>query len=127
MSDSPGQQYFNQHVGFLMSNDLDSMISTQYADNAILISPFDVLDTPPPNIVQGHAKLKDFFRKWLDYHGPSNYESLYDFAETEDSISFHAIMNSQTGKWMLGEAWHIVGGFPNGKIDRHYGFAYKIS
>jgi ketosteroid isomerase-like protein len=127
VSTSPGQTFFNAHVGYLMSNDLDALVKEQYTEDAVLISPFDVLDTPPPHTLRGRQEIKNFLGKWLAYHGPSQFESLTNFVETEDSISFHSIMVSQTGRWMLGEAWHVVGGLPNGQIDRHYGFAYKIS
>jgi hypothetical protein len=124
---TPGRDFFDQHVNYLTNGDLDSLIREQYLEDAVLISPFDVLDQPPPHILRGHEQIKNFLRKWLDYHGPSTFTSLTNFVETEDTVTFHATMTSQTGNWMLGEAWHIVGGLPGGKIDRHYGFAYKIS
>ena len=52
-------------------------------------------------------------------------ESLYDFAETENSIFFQAIFTSKTGKWVVGDAWHMRGGL-TGKIEVHYSFAHKI-
>jgi len=127
MSSTAGHTFFDQHVSLLTRGDLDTLLRYQYLDDAVLISPFDVLDKPPPHILHGREAIKNFLRKWLDYHGPSNFTSLTNFAETEDSVTFHATMTSRTGNWMLGEAWHIVGGLPGGKIDRHYGFAYKIS
>jgi len=128
MSTTPGHAYFDAHVGFLMGNEVEKLVKAQYTEDAILISPFDVLPgKTPPNIVRGRAAIQDFLSKWLAYHGPSEYQALDMFAETDDSISFHAVMKSQTGLWMLGEAWHVTGGFPNGMIDRHYGFAHKLS
>ena len=127
MNTTPGHLFFDQHVNYLMSKDVDRLVQDQYTEDAVLISPFDVLNTPPPHILRGREAIKEFLTKWLDYHGPSTFTSLTNFAETEDSVTFHATMTSQTGNWMLGEAWHVVGGFPTGKIDRHYGFAYKIS
>jgi hypothetical protein len=122
VSDSPGQQFFQKHMGYLMSGDLHTMLQDQYAEDAILITPFDILDVPPPHIIHAGPAMEDFFRKWLDYHGAMTLDSLYDFAELDDSISFQALITSQTGKWVLGEAWHLA----NGKIDRHYGFAHKL-
>jgi hypothetical protein len=118
-----GQKIFEEHMAFLTSRDLDGLLKNQYTADAILISPFDVLDVPPPHIVPAGPEMINFFAKWLDYHGKMNIDSLYDFAELEDSISFQALMTSETGKWVLGEAWHLAGD----KIDRHYGFCYKIS
>jgi len=126
MADTSGRIFFDQHVGYLTKGDLDALVQGQYVEDAVMISPFDVLDKPPPHILRGRASIKDFLRRWLDYHGPSKFTSLTNFAETEDSIEFHATMTSKTGNWMLGEAWHVVGKLPDSKIDRHYGFAYKI-
>jgi hypothetical protein len=122
MSTSPGQKFFQEHMGYLMSGDLEGLLKNQYTEDAILITPFDILDVPPPHIIHAGPVMVDFFRKWLDYHGEMTIDSLYDFAELDDSISFQALITSQTGKWVLGEAWHLDGG----KIDRHYGFAHKL-
>lgn len=124
---TPGRDFFDQHVSYLRGNDLDSLLREQYLPDAVLISPFDVLDHPPPHILRGHEAIRNFLRKWLDYHGQSTFTPPTNFAELDDTVAFHATMTSQTGNWMLGEAWHIIGGLPGGKIDRHYGFAYKIS
>ena len=84
----------------------------------MLISPFDVLKTPPPHIVRGNKALKEFFHTYIAWQGEINVESLYDFAETDDSIAFHAVFTSKTGKWVVGDDWHMKGG----KISVHYSF-----
>ena len=94
----------------------------RYTADAILISPFDVLSTPPPHIVKGRTALKEFFRTYIDRQGSIDVEALYNFAETENSIFFQAIFASKTGKWVEGDAWHLT----EGKIDTHYSFAYRI-
>jgi hypothetical protein len=124
VSTTPGRQIFDQHMAYLYARDLEGLLRNQYTPDAVLISPFDILDVPPPHIVYAGPKMIEFFSKWLDYHGEMTLDSLYDFAELDDSISFQAIITSQTGKWVLGEAWHFVG--DEKKIDRHYGFAHKI-
>lgn len=114
--------FFDQHMAYLAQRDLDGLLREQYTPDAILITPFDVLEKPPPHVVHAGPAMLDFFGRWLDYHGKFTVDSLYDYAETEDSISFHAQITSKTGKWVLGEAWHKRGD----KIDRHYGFAHKL-
>lgn len=109
-------------MAYLNTCDLDRLVGTQYSENAVLITPFDILDKPPPHIIPAGPALIDFFAKWLDYHGAMTVDSLYNFTELDDTISFQALITSQTGKWVLGEAWHLV----DDKIDRHYGFAHKI-
>lgn len=119
---TPGRRFFDQHMAYIAADDVDGMVDSQYTQDAVLISPFDVLDTPPPHIVRGNQALKDFFRKYLAWQGDIKIESLYDFAELDDSVTFQAIFTSKTGRWVVGDAWHLR----DGKIDRHYSFAHKL-
>jgi len=122
MSTTPGRRFFDQHMVYIRENRIDEMIDDQYTPDAILFSPFDILDKPPPHTVRGTQALKDFFHKYVTWQGSINVESLYDFAETDTSIFFQAIFTSKTGRWAVGDGWHMTGG----KIDTHYSFAYKI-
>jgi hypothetical protein len=122
VSTSPGRKFFDEHMAYIGGKDVDGLIDDQYTDDAILISPFDILETPPPHVVRGNKALKEFFVKYLDWQGEIRVESLFDFAEAEDSIFFQAVFTSHTGKWLVGDAWHM----DKGKIDRHYSFAHKL-
>jgi hypothetical protein len=108
---------------YLTSRDIDRLLAEQYTEHAYLITPWDILDKPPPHIIPAGPKLKEFFEKWLDYMGSMTVDSLYDFVELDDSISFQAVMTTQTGKWVVCEAWHLE----EKKINRHYGYAYKLN
>lgn len=119
---TPGRKFFDEHMEYLYAGNIDGMIDNQYQQDAVLISPFDFLDSPPPHIVQGRAALKDFFKKYMEWQGSINVESLYDFAETEDAISFQAIITASTGRWVVGDAWYMQ----NGLIAYHFSFAHKI-
>jgi hypothetical protein len=121
MADQPGE-FFNQHMTYLMTGDLDGLLTNQYTPDAILITPFDILDEPPPHVIKNGPAMKDFFAKWLAYNANMQVDSLYDYAELDDTISFQCLLTSDSGKWVLGEAWHMAGD----KIDRHYGFAHKL-
>lgn len=123
MSTTPGRTFFDKHMEYIYGGDIDGLIDDQYTEDAVLISPFDVLDTPPPHIVRGNAELKSFFRTYTAWQGSINVEELFDFAETDNSIFFQAIFTSNTGRWVVGDAWHMT----DGKIDTHYSFAYKLS
>jgi hypothetical protein len=122
VSTTPGRKFFDEHMAYIASKDVDGLVDDQYTDDAVLVSPFDILDVPPPHIVRGNQALKDFFKRYLDWQGEINLESLYNFAELDDSICFHAIVNSHTGRWLVGDGWKLQ----DGKIDRHYSFAYKL-
>ena len=78
---------------------------------------------PPPHTVRGNQALKDFFNIYLPWQGAINVEDLTDFVETENSIFFQAVFTSKTGRWAVGDAWHMT----DGKIDTHYSFARKLS
>lgn len=119
---SPGRKFFDEHMEYLNAGDVEGMIDNQYQENAVLISPFDFLDTSPPHIVQGRPSLKEFFRKYVAWQGTINVESLYDFAETEDAISFQAIFTSSTGRWVVGDGWYMQGNL----IVYHFSFAHQL-
>lgn len=119
---TPGRKFFDEHMAYIYANKIDEMIENQYTQDAVLFSPFDVLKTPPPHVVRGQQALKEFFHTYISWQGAIQVEQLYDFAETDDSIFFQAIFTSRTGKWVVGDAWHMRGG----KIDVHYSFAHKI-
>jgi hypothetical protein len=119
---TPGRQFFDEHMAYIYAGDIDGMIDHQYREDAVLISPFDVLETPPPHIVRGREALKAFFHTYIGWQGAINVESLYDFAETEDAISFQAIFTSHTGRWVVGDAWSMK----DKMIAYHFSFAHKI-
>jgi len=117
-----GRTFFDEHMSYIYANKIDDMIDEQYTEDALLISPFHVLNNPPPHIVRGRKALKEFFHTYIAWQGSINVEELYDFAETDDSIYFQAIFTSQTGRWVVGDAWHMR----DGKIDVHYSFAHRL-
>ena len=119
---TPGRKFFDEHMAYIYANKIDEMIDNPYTQDAVLFSPFDVLKTPPPHVVRGNKALKEFFHTYISWQGAIQVEKLYDFAETDDSIFFQAIFTSRTGKWVVGDAWHMR----EGKIDVHYSFAHKI-
>lgn len=125
MSTSPARQFFDQHLNYLFQGQVDALIENQYTEDAVLTSPFDVLDTPAPHVLHGRDEIKDFISRWGARYGDSEWDFQF-WVETEDSIAFGATMTNSSGTWAVGEAWHVVGGFPNGKIDRHYGFGYQF-
>lgn len=118
-----GQVFFDEHLEYIFSGDLDGMIDAQYAEDAVLISPFDCLpDAKPPHVIQGRAALKEFFQKYAEWQGELDVESVYFFADTEDVIQFQAIFTSDTGKWVVGDGWYLE----DGLIVYHASFAHKI-
>lgn len=123
MATTPGRKFFDEHMAYIYAGKLDEMIDNQYTADCLHISPWDVLPgTPPPHILRGREEMKKFFHIYVAAQGSINVEQLYDFAETDNSISFQAIFTSKTGRWVVGDAWHMR----DGMIDIHYGFCHKI-
>ena len=117
-----GREFFDKHMEYIYAGNIEGMIDDQYREDAVLISPFDVLSTPPPHIVRGRPALKEFFGTYMSWQGAIEVESLYDFAETEDAISFQAIFTSQTGRWVVGDAWYML----DWMIAYHFSFAHRM-
>lgn len=118
-----GKDFFDKHMEYIYAGDIDGMIDAQYAEDAILLSPFDcVTDAKPPHIVRGRKALKDFFKKYMAWQGGIKVESLYCFTETDKTIQFQAVFTSNTGKWVVGDGWYMK----DGMIVYHASFAHKI-
>ncbi|MCL2923083.1 MAG: hypothetical protein MGF17_00205 [Trichodesmium sp. MAG_R04] len=124
MSDTPGRKFFNEHMQYIIAKDMAGMITNTYTEDAILYNAFPFLDTPPPNVIQGRDQLIKVFEQYLEYQGEIQVDSLYNFLETEDVISFQAtITSSKTGKWAVGDIWIMQ----DQKIARHFGYAHSLN
>jgi len=121
VSTTPDRAFFDKHMEYLFSGDLDGLFESQYRDDAILIVPA-VSEGEPPSIVP-RAQFKEFFGAFLDYYGELNVDSLDHFVALDDSIFFQAMVSSpKAGRWVMGEAWHMI----DGKIDRQYDYVHKL-
>ena len=124
-STSPARQFFDQHVGYLFRGEIDALMQEQYTEDTVSTSNFGVLDTPPPYIFHGREEMKEYLSRWGAKYGESEWDFQF-WLETENSIVFLATMTNPSGSWAVNEIWHVVGGFPDGKIDLHYGSGYKF-
>ena len=123
MATTPGRKFFEEHMVYLSTKNVEEMVNKTYTEDAILYNAFPCLDTPPPNVVQGRAELIRVFKTYLDYQGDIQVDTLYNFLETEDVISFQGTITSpKTGQWVVGDVWLMK----SGQIARHFGFAHKL-
>jgi hypothetical protein len=123
MTTTLGRNFFDEHMQYIVAKDVAGMIDNTYTEDAILYNAFPFLDTPPPNVIQGPEELKKVFKAYLDWQGEIQVDSLYNFLDTEDVISFQAVITSpNTGKWAVGDVWYMQ----DSKIARHFGFAHKL-
>ncbi|BAY34139.1 MULTISPECIES: nuclear transport factor 2 family protein [unclassified Tolypothrix] len=120
---TPGRQFFDEHMKYIVAKDVVGMVTNTYTEDAILYNAFPFLDTPPPNVIQGREALIKAFEGYLEYQGEIQVDSLYNFLETDDVISFQATITSpKTGKWAVGDVWVLQ----DGKVARHFGFAHRL-
>jgi hypothetical protein len=118
-----GRKILDEHMGYLNKGDIDGMVRDQYTADAVMYSPYDLLDTPPPHVLTTHEAIADFFRKWAAWHGEIGWDSdVEGFAETDDMVCFSFKFHSKRGKWFEALAWAIK----DGKIHRQYGFECQL-
>jgi hypothetical protein len=124
MATGKGQAFFERHMAYIKANDVEGMVRETYTEDAILFNAFPYLDTPPPNIIQGHSALVNAYNQYVAYTGEISVLSLYNFLDTDDAISFQATLKTaNAGTWAAGDCWLMR----EGKIYHHIGFAHQLS
>ncbi|GAB4215836.1 MAG: hypothetical protein OHK0012_16890 [Synechococcales cyanobacterium] len=119
-----GRTFFDRHMEYIAAKDVEGMVRDTYTLDAKLYNAFPFLDTPPPNVISGHADLIRVFKAYLDYQGEIQILTLYNCLESEDVLSFQStFVSPKTGVWAVGDTWVMQGG----KIHRHFGFAHQIA
>jgi len=87
--DTPGKDFYERQVNFLLNGDADGLVDAHYHDDAVMVT-FD-------RTVRGHAALKAGFRAYLQAVGVEEVLSTDHFAETDDTIFFEATMRTKLG------------------------------
>jgi len=120
------KDFFDQHLEYLASGDLEGMVNKTYSENAILYNAFPIYGNLPPwNVVRGRQQILTLFNDYMSFQGAINVERLYNYIEGDKAISFQAIINSpNSGRWAAGDIWLMNDDFT--QIERHYGFANKL-
>lgn len=119
-----GKDFFDEHMQYIAARDMDGMVRNTYSPDAALYNAFPVLaDAPPPNVIRGTEALIGFFNLYLDYQGEIVVDRLYNFLDSEEVISFQAVITSKvTGQWAVSDTWVMS----DEKIYRHFGTAHKL-
>ena len=119
------KEFFDQHLEYLASGDLEGMVNNTYAENAILYNAFPIYEQQPWNVVRGRQDILTLFVDYMNFQGAINVEKLYNYIEGDKTISFQAVINSpNSGRWAAGDIWLMNEDFTI--IERHYGFAHKL-
>ena len=115
--DSPFGNLYREHIGFIVSKSLDSLLH-QYAEDCLLIST--LTDNREPLYVRGRRKLEEFFKSRI--FNLSNLTSdLTQWAETKDQLMVveeirTTGIDGSHGSMEFYDNWQMQ----NGKIAIHF-------
>lgn len=83
-SDSWAWKFYEKHLGFFFSKDVDGLLASDYAEDCQLVS-YDFA-------VKGHAAMRPIFQNYLAYLGDFTVKSTERFTFTDDSILLEATL-----------------------------------
>ena len=86
---TPGEAFYKRQVAFLETRDVQGLVSTQYAQDAELVS-FDFT-------VRGQQALREHFTRYLEGLGDFKHLSTEKFVETDDTVFFEATVRIKSG------------------------------
>jgi hypothetical protein len=99
---TPGKLFYDRQVAFLEANDVEGLVSTQYAADAELVG-FDFK-------VKGQEALRAHFTNYLLGLGSIKLASTDKFTETDDTIFFEATIDVSAGQARVYDAFVLKGG-----------------
>lgn len=87
---TPGRAFYERHIDLLERGDIDSLVSGQYHDDAVLAGPGFTL--------RGREALRRHFAGYLERLGFIRVKSTDSFNEVDDSIFFEAVIVTAGGE-----------------------------
>jgi len=108
MSKTPGQQFYDEQLGYIYAGDVDGLIDNHYHEDALLVG-FDLT-------VRGRDALKEHFRNYLKTIGKLTVKSTDKFQDTGDTLFFEASVVSNLGPAVVFDAFVLR----DGKIVYHF-------
>ena len=118
-----GKKFFEEHLDYMVKGDIEGMVRQTYTPGATLYNAFPIPgNPPPPNVFTGTEILIVKFKEYMDYQGEIKVNDIYNFLDSEDVISFQAIITSNTGTWAVSDTWLMEGEM----ISKHFGTAHKL-
>src|SRR5438876_5555958 len=107
--DTPGWKFYQRHVNYFVTKDVDGLVANDYNDDAKLIAfPFTV---------QGREALRKVFTDYLNMIGDITLRSTENFTESDDTIFLEATMDtSKAGERRVYDVFVLR----NGKIQYHF-------
>jgi len=122
---TPGRKFFEEHMQYIATKDIASMVNNTYTEDAILYHNFPFFDGPPPYVVQGKEAI---IKAKETIFAPENQGDIqagepFNFVESKDFIGFQIVVTSpNTGKWLITDAWVLR----DGKIARYFAMGYRL-
>jgi hypothetical protein len=118
-----GKEIFDKHMGYLIKGDIEGMVRETYTPNASLYSAWPIPgNPPPPNVFTGTEILIVQFKKYMEYQGEIKVDDMYNFLDSEDVISFQAVITTNSGTWAVSDTWLMEGEMKT----KHFGTAHKL-
>ena len=106
--DTPGKQFYQRQVEYLIAGDADALVEDNYNDDAVL--------TSAEFIVRGKDALKKHFRNYLRWVKIKSVKSTDKFVETDNTVLFEATVESNFGIVSVYDAFVLE----DGKIAYHF-------
>jgi ketosteroid isomerase-like protein len=108
IDEAAGRAFYDEQIRLLQERDIDTLIDTHYAPDAVLIS-FE-------KVVRGRDALKEHFRGYVEMLGHLDVLSTDDFVYTGDGLFFTATVDTQMGQARVYDTWTLV----DGLITHHF-------
>jgi carbon-monoxide dehydrogenase small subunit len=89
VADTPGKQFYEQQVQFLLDKDVDGLVEKHYHEEAVIVSH--------DAIVRGRHALKAHFNEFLRWVTVERVQSTDKFTESADTLLFEATVQTNHG------------------------------
>jgi carbon-monoxide dehydrogenase small subunit len=89
VADTPGKQFYEQQVQFLLDKDVDGLVEKHYHEDAVIVSH--------DAIVTGREALKAHFNEFFRWVTIESVKSTDKFTETADTLLFEATAQTNHG------------------------------
>ncbi|MBE2268855.1 MAG: hypothetical protein IAE80_11535 [Anaerolinea sp.] len=106
---TPGKQFYDRQLAFLEANDVEGLVPSQYAEDAVIVA-FDFQR-------HGRAEILTHFHNYMAQLGYIKLQSTDKFTETDDSIFFEATVNTAHGVARVYDVFILNG---EGKATHHF-------
>lgn len=107
--DTPGWRFYQQHLDYIYSRDLDGLVQNDYNEDAVLMST--------DSAVRGREAVKKVFEEYLARVGDLRVTSTEEFNETDDCIQLEAtIAYEKLGMKRVYDVFVLK----DGKISYHF-------